>query len=375
MPPGSTEGDAATQLWPADVRIPSAARDVVLRRVARLSEDAQHVLTLAAVAGMQFDVDVLEQLVDIDLDALMGALEEATAARLIDEAGPDRCSFAHAIVARRAVRPSRHEPARSAPRARRRRDRAASTRRTSTAYVAELAFHCAEADSDRAVGYAIAAAADALDRLAFEDAIAICARGVTAVEARRASSAPVEAREECDLLLTLGRAELRAGLPAGRATLLRAFALARTLGDVPRQAAAVLAVNRGFFSRIGRIDTELVDGARAHDRGPGAGRQPGAGAAPGHARLRAGVGARRSPVRAQRRRAGDGTTRRRRPDAGAGPVAAQHDDPGAGHPGRARRPPARAAAARRRSSATRPSASTARSRRAARRGSAATSRG
>ncbi len=34
--------------------------------------------------------------------------------------------------------------------------------------------------------------------------------------------------------------------------------MARTLGDVPRQAAAVLAVNRGFFARIGRIDTELV---------------------------------------------------------------------------------------------------------------------
>ena len=70
--------------------------------------------------------------------------------------------------------------------------------------------------------------------------------------------APVEAHEECDLLLTLGRAQLRAGLPAGRATLLRAFALARSVDDGARQAAAVLAVNRGFFSRIGRIDTELV---------------------------------------------------------------------------------------------------------------------
>ncbi len=184
--PESPEGEAATQLWPAYVRIPAAARDVVLRRVARLSEDTQHVLTLAAVAGMQFDVDVLEQLVDIDLrcphvrtgGSHPGATHRRSRPRPLLLRARDRARRARTTAWARAGARRIHGRVADAIE----RVHAADV----DAYVAELAFHCAEADSDRAVGYAIAAAADALDRLAFEDAIAICTRGVTVVEARRA---------------------------------------------------------------------------------------------------------------------------------------------------------------------------------------------
>ncbi|MEP6625037.1 MAG: BTAD domain-containing putative transcriptional regulator [Acidimicrobiia bacterium] len=243
--------------WPTDLHIPPAARDVVVRRVARLSEDAQHVLTIASVAGAEFDVSMLEEIVDVDLDALLGALEEATAARVVDEVGSDRFAFTHAI-ARGALYDRL-----SASRRLRLHGRVADALERMHQFdrdehLSELAFHCAEANSTKAVRYAIEAGSVALDRLAFEDAVSICTRGLAAVERSRTTIEPVAPLEECDLLLALGRAELRAGMPTGRETLLRASELARSLRDVPRQSASVLAVNRGFFSRIGRIDDALV---------------------------------------------------------------------------------------------------------------------
>lgn len=262
--------------WPTDLHIPPAARDVVVRRVARLSEDAQHVLTIAAVAGAEFDLAVLGQIVDVDLDALLGALEEASGARVVDEVGSDRFAFTHAI-ARSALydRLSVSRRLRLHGRVADALEQVYETDRDE--HLSELAFHCAEANSPRAVRYAIDAASGALDRLAFEDAVSICSRGMAAVERNRDTKGqdPVDPVEECDLLLTLGRAELRAGLPAGRETLLRAAELARSRGDVSRESASVLAVNRGFFSRIGRIDDALV-AALEHAlaaQGPGATRE------------------------------------------------------------------------------------------------------
>jgi DNA-binding SARP family transcriptional activator/tetratricopeptide (TPR) repeat protein len=242
--------------WPDDVRIPSAARDVVLRRVDRLSDNARQVLTLAAVVGSEFDVELFEPLGERDLDALLRTLEEALDAGLIDEAGRNRFSFAHAIV-RGALY-----------------DRLSETRRVHLhgrvadaiesvyaselrEHLSELAYHYADANSHKAVPYAIDAAQVALDRLAFEDAVTVCRRGLAAVE--RADDGPVSPSEECDLLFALGRAELASGHLRGRGTLLRAYEVARELNDARRQAASVLAINRGFFARIGRTDRDLVD--------------------------------------------------------------------------------------------------------------------
>jgi DNA-binding SARP family transcriptional activator len=248
--------DALGNLWPEDLRIPAGARDVVLRRVARLSEDAQHVLTIAAVVGAEFEVKLLEELADLDVDALLVALEDATVARLIDEAGLNRFSFAHAIT--RDALYARL----SASRRMRLHGRVADALERVYAtdlseHLSALAHHYADAKPEKAVRYAIDAANAALDRLAFEDAVNICRRGLAALERARKAGELVAPTEECDLLLALGRAELPSG-QQGRATLLRAYEVARALGDEHRQAATVLAINRGFFSRIGRIDKELV---------------------------------------------------------------------------------------------------------------------
>ena len=124
-------------------------------------------------------------------------------------------------------------------------------------HLSELVYHYEDAKPEKAVRYAIDAARAALDRLAFEDAANICRRGIQAAERARRAGVEVALTEEFDLLLALGKAELSAGQD-GRKTLLEAFELAAELNDAHRQAAAVLAVNRGFFSRFGRIDRKLV---------------------------------------------------------------------------------------------------------------------
>ena len=64
---------------------------------------------------------------------------------------------------------------------------------------------------------------------------------------------------ECDLVLRLGRAELRSGQAGARDTLLRRSCLARGLGDPARMAEAVLAINRagspGSGERTARSST------------------------------------------------------------------------------------------------------------------------
>jgi tetratricopeptide (TPR) repeat protein len=113
--------------------------------------------------------------------------------------------------------------------------------------------------SDKAVRYSIEAADAALAGLAFEDAVNLCRLGLAAVEWARRDRIRLEDTDECDLLLRLGRAEVRAGRVGGRDTLLRAYELACELGDHRRAAAAMLALSRGFFARIGRVDRQVVE--------------------------------------------------------------------------------------------------------------------
>ncbi len=49
-----------------EIGLPSSVRDVVGRRVARLGDEAARVLTLAVVIGLEFDLDLLTELADID---------------------------------------------------------------------------------------------------------------------------------------------------------------------------------------------------------------------------------------------------------------------------------------------------------------------
>ncbi|MDQ1465741.1 MAG: hypothetical protein QOH10_156, partial [Actinomycetota bacterium] len=253
---GTMSGEGVGTFGPSDVRLPPAARDVVVRRVARLSESAQNVLTLAAVAGVEFDVRALEAVSEADDDAL-AALEEAARARLVEEIAPERFCFAHALV-----RAALYDLLSESRRVRLHLRVGDAIERVHAdhldEHLSELAYHYATAAPHKAVRYTIAAADAALRRLAFDDAVNLCSRALTAIEHASADSTPVPPEDACDLLLRLGRAEFSAGHTRARTTLLRAFAAARELGDPARAAEAVLAANRGFFARMGRTDRELV---------------------------------------------------------------------------------------------------------------------
>jgi predicted ATPase len=85
-----------------DLGLPSSVRDVVSRRVARLGEDLERTLTVAAVIGRTFDVELLDLLVDGTEDDLLDALDEALKASVLVES-PDRVGrfrFAHALIGR-----------------------------------------------------------------------------------------------------------------------------------------------------------------------------------------------------------------------------------------------------------------------------------
>ncbi len=65
--------------------IPESVRDVIGQRLSRLSDDCNSVLAIASVIGRHFAVDALERASDLSGDRLVELLEEAVAARVIEE--------------------------------------------------------------------------------------------------------------------------------------------------------------------------------------------------------------------------------------------------------------------------------------------------
>ena len=70
----------ATGQTPLDMNIPEGLRDVIGKRLSRLSEGCNRVLSVAAVIGREFRVDVLQGVAGVAEDDLFAALEEAQGA-------------------------------------------------------------------------------------------------------------------------------------------------------------------------------------------------------------------------------------------------------------------------------------------------------
>ncbi len=130
-------------------------RDVIARRVDRLPEEAGRVLRVAALTGRDFELGVVERVVDLPEDELLDLLDAAVRAGILVEvrSTPGRYSFVHALLRtaleeqltatrrgapapphRRGDRgplpgPDRRPPGRSGPPLRRRRARGGRPRR------------------------------------------------------------------------------------------------------------------------------------------------------------------------------------------------------------------------------------------------------
>jgi predicted ATPase len=96
----NSEGGWVLRSSIADLGLPQSVREVVRHRVDRLGEQSQRILTMAAVIGRTFDVELLDLLVDGDEEELLDALDSGTQASLLVES-PERVgrfSFAHALI-------------------------------------------------------------------------------------------------------------------------------------------------------------------------------------------------------------------------------------------------------------------------------------
>ena len=245
-----------------ELGIPEGVRDVIGRRLCRLSGTGNQVLSLAAVAGEEFELGVVRQAGSLDEDAVLSALDEAVNARLAVEVPgqADRYRFAHALVratlyegltgARRALLHGRAGEAIETLHAQQLDD-----------YLPALAHHFARAsaphtDTGKAVEYAVLAGNRALAQLANDEAVAYF---LQALEQLHVSEGGRDDVRRLELLITLGEAQRRAGVAAHRETLLEAGRLAHERGDVEGMARAALANQRmALMSAVGVVDEERV---------------------------------------------------------------------------------------------------------------------
>jgi DNA-binding SARP family transcriptional activator/tetratricopeptide (TPR) repeat protein len=235
--------------------IPQSVRDVIGRRLSRLRPETDRVLQLAAVAGREFDLDLLERLDTLAGIDVLGALEEAQAAQLVrEEPGfPGRYGFVHALI-----RETLYAELSLARRVRTHAALAGALEELDDGRrLAELAHHHLEAaaggDPARAVEVALRAARAAEAGYAYAAAADLCDRALQALEGRAHAEST-----RAEVLLRLGEARLRAGQTTTAGDAFRAAAdLARAGDDTERLARAALGAS-GLGVRIIAVDHDRV---------------------------------------------------------------------------------------------------------------------
>ena len=239
--------------------IPEGVREVVGRRLARLSAQANHALRVAAVVGPEFEMDVVRAAADMTDDEVLAALDEAVAARVVSETWPTRFRFSHAVV-----RTTLYESLTGARKVTVHRLVAEALEALHQGaldnYLPALAHHWARAsapaaETGRAVEYATRAGDRALAQLAHDEAVTYYGQALELLQVAGDSAGG----QHIELLIALGEAQRRAGESGHRETLLGASRLAAERGDANALARAVLANTRGVFpSAVGDVDHERV---------------------------------------------------------------------------------------------------------------------
>lgn len=256
------------------VRLPDSVREVLGRRLDRLSDTCLIALRIASVLGREFDAAQLDRIADLKPGRLASALAEAVEAKVLQALpAARRYSFAHALM-----REALYEQIRE-------RDRAAlhcrageiieqqlKDERSPTgaaiadrdARLPELAHHYfrgMSADTvDRAVAYCLRAGEWSIRNLAYEEATRQFERALRALDRQGADRAPERAR----LLLRLADS-LRRSAETQRAEecYIAAATLAEREGEVVTLAQAALglgSVNFGASWWAGLdMDRRLVD--------------------------------------------------------------------------------------------------------------------
>ncbi len=251
-------------LTAGDVRahdVPSGIRDVLMRRAGRLPEDTQSLLMVAAVAGRDLQLDLLQRVTGVDAEHLLLDLEPAIAAGLVTTAeGGWGFGFRHPLIHESLYASlSRVERARLHARVANALEDISSA---STADVVQIAYHYLSAgpigDPAKAVTYAREAAARAVRQGAWQDA----ARHLEQALAAISPAMPHADATRCDVLVELGRARRSAGLlREAHAAFDESISLADRIGDENRMLAAAVAFGAPQLwgpREWGEIDTRLI---------------------------------------------------------------------------------------------------------------------
>jgi len=221
-------------------RIPEGLRDVIGKRLSRLSDRTNQALSVASVIGREFRLDVLQRIAGLPEEDLYAALEEATAISIVEER-----SAAGAVVIYRFThaffRQTLYEET-IAPRRIRLHQQVARALeivygRRLEEHATEMAEHYAyssdPADLAKAVAYGEMAANRALAVFAYGEAVGHLEQALKVQEVLD----PDDKSRRCELLLRLGHALTPAGELRRVADVVapEALALAEALRQ-PRQA-------------------------------------------------------------------------------------------------------------------------------------------
>jgi eukaryotic-like serine/threonine-protein kinase len=252
----ASEGRLTAGGSPSELQIPQGVREVIGRRLDRLSEETNEALRVAAVIGRDFEDELIERIAELRPEELMGAARESVAERLVTDLGGGRYSFAHALV-----RDTLYEELSPAK-------RSALHERAGLAIEAicggdvderlgELAHHFLAAaprgDLGKAIDYAQRAGVQDMEQLAYEDAVDVYGR---ALEVLELMDEPDEALR-CSLLLSLGGAEAKSARVAdAREAFERAAESARRLDDADSLVGATIGI--AMMSDAGRLDEKLL---------------------------------------------------------------------------------------------------------------------
>jgi len=241
-----------------DWAIPDSVRHVIGRRLARLGDEANRVLTYSSVLGRDLTLPRVAAVAGRDQDSALDLLDEALAAHLLREQD-EGYAFAHPLIQETLYQGL------SGPRRRRLHRRVGEALEAlygadlQAQNLSELAHHFYQAAPgggpstkqvvDKAIDYALKAAEGALSQVAYEEAVRLYRVALHALDHKGKLDEP----QRCELLIALGDAEQKAGEPEGsERTLLEAADIARRM-EAPEQFARAALGIAGYIGR-GALD-------------------------------------------------------------------------------------------------------------------------